>query len=142
MLEDRIAKASRKDMYLREVDIQNLMAQGMSKDTLCEELANKWRVSPRTIETQYYHLVNAMEAMVTEGRRELRASLMARNDMIFREAVRTKKFKTALDANTAQARLGGLFEPGAQENKVPEVIEVAERDFSSKPKLVSGESEE
>jgi len=93
------------------------------------------------MERQYYSLINAMASVVDEGRAELRAKLMARNDHIYRQSLSEGKYKTALDANTAQAKLGGLHEVVNKEQKMPDVINVGERDYS-KPLKAVGSSDE
>jgi hypothetical protein len=128
-------------MYIREIEIQAMMAEGFTMSQICDSLAPRYKVSPRTIENQYYALVNAMRKLVEEGRAELRAKLMAQNDLIYKKSLTEKKYKVALDATTAQAKLAGLYEPGQQETAPPDVIEVEQRDFSTRPVLVGERAE-
>lgn len=123
-------------MYERELEIQALMAEGMPKDLICQEIGRKYKISQRTVETQYYQVVDSMKNLVDEGRAELRANLMARNDLLFKRSLAEGKYKTALDVNVAQAKIGGLFNDIKDEQKPPEVIEIGEQDFSGKPQLV------
>lgn len=123
-------------MYMREVDIREMMANGANRKEICEVLGHKWKVAPKTIETQYYHLINEMAEAAEHERAELRANLMARQDSIFKKSMQEGKYKVALDATIAQAKLGGLHDTvKADERTSPEMITVAERDYSG-PVLV------
>lgn len=126
-------------MYERELKIQEMMAEGVPRETICKVIGKTYNISPRSVETQYYHIVNAMEHLATEGRAELRANLMARNDSLFKKAVADEKYKTALDINVVQAKLGGLFTEKEAQAKQPEVIEIGERDFSVVPDVAENE---
>lgn len=140
-MEDCISRATKKDMYLRELDIQRLIGEGHDRKFICETLAEKWEVSPRTIESQYYQIIDDLGKTVEDGRAELRSKLMARAEFIFKQALADKKYKTALDASVVQAKLGGLYDTKhVEDNKMPEIITVSERDYSG-PRLV-GESAE
>lgn len=68
-----------------------------------------------------------MEDMVNENKAELRATLMARNDHIFKKSLQEGKYKTALDANMAQAKLAGFGKDEVEAPKRPEFIRVSER---------------
>lgn len=125
-------------MYEREIDIQRMMAEGRSRRDICDTLGKKYGVSGRTIETQYYRIIAAMQATVEENRAELRGILMARNDYIYRLALQEGRHKTALDAVAAQAKLVGLYETEQKETKRPEIIEVGERDYSKPLQVVDG----
>ena len=118
-----------------------MMSRGISMSEICEIMAEKWSVSPRTIENQYYQIVAGMKRLVEEGRAELRAKLMTQNDLVYKKSLEEGKYKVALDATMAQARLGGLFEGITEEVEMPSVIEIDERDFSTGPRLV-GETAE
>jgi len=115
------------DMYQRELDIQALMAEGLTSKQICEELGKKWKVAPRTIRYQYEQLIQTLEAEVLEGRAELRAKLMARNDLIYKKSMQDGKYKTALDANMAQSKLAGIGEKTEEAPKRPEMITIKER---------------
>jgi hypothetical protein len=123
-------------MYERQKDIQTCMTHGKTRAETCRELAEKWKVSVRSMERQYDDMVQVIEKEVEAGRAELRAKLMARNDEIYKKSMSEAKYKTALDANIAQAKLGGLLtEKTTESNTVPQMITITERDYTS-PKLV------
>ena len=126
-----MAKATKKEMYQRELEIQELMAEGKTRDQICEICAERWKVAPRTVETQYYKLVTEMEKLVIESREELRATLMTRNDYIYQRSMKTGKHKTALDANMANAKIGGLFNEKAEMQKESKKIIITEREQPS-----------
>lgn len=130
-------------MYERQKDIQKCMTQGLTRAETCRSLADKWRVSVRSMERQYDDMVQTLEKEVEAGRAELRAKLMARNDEIYKLAMQEASYKTALDANMSQAKLGGLLtEKAVEGDKVPQLITIKEREYSS-PKLVkTGSSDE
>lgn len=132
-------KATRLELLEREQDIQRLMSQGVDRNQICEQIGRKYAISPRTVETQYYRIVDEMARMVEEGRDELRVSLMARQEMIFKQAAADGQLKTALDAINSQAKLGGLYDAKALDNKQPKVIVIGEGDFSQKSKASDDE---
>jgi hypothetical protein len=127
-------------MYNREKDIQECMAKGMTRKETCRTLGEKWKVSAYSLEHQYDQIVQAMEQVVEAGRAELRAKLMARNDEIFKKSMAEAKYKTALEANIAQAKLAGLLsEKKGEVEKPPQLITITEREFTG-PELVKGAS--
>ncbi len=136
-----MAKATKLTMIRREKAIQEMMSQGIDRTTICETLAAKEKVSAKSIERQYYQIVGAMERLVTENRSELRANLMARQEAIFKKSMEDAKYKTALDATVAQAKLGGLNETVSEETKRPEVITMREKDFSGSLEVVKPKAE-
>jgi len=110
-------------MYRREIAINEMIAEGDSKNKMCEELSIRFSVSPRSIENQYYQILKTIQTMVDENRAELRSKLMLRNDEIYKKAMTKRQFKTALDANAAQAKLGGLYDGKDSDSiQVPEII--------------------
>jgi len=112
------------------------MAEGKTRKETCRVLAEKWKVSAYSIEHQYDKLVQDLEQVVEAGRAELRAKLMARNDDIYIKSMAEAKYKTALDANTAQAKLAGLLTEGKVEaEKPPQLITITQREYTS-PTLV------
>lgn len=123
-----MAKATKKEMYQRKLDMQELIAEGKSRSEIMDTCAKSWGVSERTVETVYYSVVNDMQKLVDEGSEELRAKLMARNDYIYTRSIKTGKFKTALDANLAQAKIGGLFNEKEQKQTDTKKIVIKERD--------------
>lgn len=117
-------------MLEREKDIQKLMSEGARPGEIFQIMSEKYSVTPKAIEIQYYKIVNDMAARVKNNRDSVRADLMARNDEIFRKSMAEGKYKTALDANTAQAKLAGLHEGVMEKSKQPEFITLKEEDFS------------
>lgn len=136
-----MAKATKLEMLERERIIIELMAEGVSKTDICEKLANQYKISPRSVETQYYQIVGSMQQLVDEKKGELRANLMARQEEIFKRSMKDAKYKTALDATVAQAKLGGLYENVASEPKQPEIITIKEKDFSGSLEVVPAKAE-
>ena len=124
----------------RELEIQRLISIGVSGKSMFESVAKKFKVSPSTIKRQYYQIVEELGKQAEEGRKELRSNLMARNDYIFKQSLADGKYKTALDANMAQAKLGGLFDTQSQENEAPTKINILEGDNSGNLRVV-GEDE-
>lgn len=125
-------------MYERELEIQRMMAEGRSKVDICDIMAKKYGVSGRTVEAQYYRIVKGIQQTVEEGRAEIRATLMARNDHIYRLSLAEGKHKTALDAIQAQAKLAGLYEAEKIETKRPDIIEVESADYSKPLEVIDG----
>jgi len=125
-------------MYQRGIEIRKMIGEGYPVDQICEEIARQFKISPRTVQDQYYTILKEISLVVTEDREQLRAKLMARNETIYQKAVTERNYRTALDANMAQAKLGGLFEKEDSSKELPEIIEVTER----KPLKVVGQTDE
>jgi F0F1-type ATP synthase membrane subunit b/b' len=130
-------------MYERQKDIQTCMTHGKTRAETCRELAEKWKVSIRSMERQYDDMVQSLEKEVEAGRAELRAKLMARNDEIYKKSMAEAKYKTALDANIAQAKIGGLMvERQVEGDKVPQLITITEREYTSPTLVKTGSDNE
>jgi hypothetical protein len=136
-------KASTAEMYLRQQDIQACMAKGSTRAETAREVADKYRVSVRSIERQYDDMVVLMEKQVEAGRAELRAKLMSRNDDIYKKSMAAEEYKTALAANTEQAKLGGLLISQKSEgNEPPQIITIKEREYTGPELVKTGSSSE
>lgn len=128
-------------MYKRELDIQEMMALGEPLDTICEELSKKWNISPRTVEGQYYSIVNKMQEGLEERREELRAKLMTRSDYIYKKTLHQGNYKLAMDANRDLAKYGGILD--GKEGKKIQVPEINIEERKEPPlKVVGDESTE
>ena len=136
-----MAKSTKQIMTLREVRIQELMSEGLDRNEIVDKVSEEFNVSPRGVKDQYYRIVNELTKMVEENRGEVRARLMARNDHLYRKSLAEGKYKTALDANVAQAKLAGLNDKVEKEQRTPEVIEIKEADFSKQIALVGDKAE-
>lgn len=136
-----MAKSTKQKMILREVRIQELMADGCGRDQIVEAIAKEFDVSPRGAQDQYYRVISEVAKGVEENRAELRTHLMARNDKIYRKSMSEGKYKTALDANVAQAKLAGINETGEKETRTPEVITIKTTDMSKHVSLVGKKAE-
>ena len=118
------------------------MAEGASRNTIFETIALEEKIAERTVETQYLQVVKKMERLVDEDRAELRANLMARQEAIFKEAMKAKALKVALDSTTAQAKLAGLNEKIEKSPERPKMITLQEKDFSGKLEAVPSKKAE
>jgi hypothetical protein len=136
-----MAKSTKNLMNMREIRIQELMSQGHDKNYIVEAVSKQFNVSPRGVQDQYHRIVAAVSKMVEENRGEIRANLMARNDHLYRVSLAEGKYKTALDANVAQAKLAGLNDRVEKEHKSPDVITITEADFSKGISLVGDKAE-
>lgn len=131
--------ADKGDMLKRELDIQTMLNEGSSKSDILKTLSRKWGVSERSIDRQYARIINDIARLAAEDKMELRAKLLARTDHIYRKSLEEGRYKTALDASVAQAKIGGLHEKAEESHKLPEIIEIGVKDFSQPLKVV-GES--
>ena len=113
---------------MREIDVQEAIGEGKSRKEIFEIFSKKWGITEKSVENIYYKVVNGMKELVMEGREELRAKLMARNDLIYQKALRTGKLKTALDANLAQARIAGVNEKREDTKQESKKIVITERE--------------
>lgn len=59
-----------------------------------------------------------------------RASAIQRNEQIYRLAIESKQYKTALDANDRTAKLRGLYTEDIKKPQLPEIITIREKDQS------------
>lgn len=73
-----------------------------------------------------------MDDLIAENREqlpELKASLMARVDHIFNQALENENLKTALESINLQAKIGGIYDKKeVVEEKTPDIITVKKRD--------------
>jgi hypothetical protein len=131
-----MAKATKHQILKREQRIIELMSEGKDRNQIFDIISREDKVSPRTVETQYYRVVSSMEKLVDEDRAELRAKLMARQEAIFTKALTAGALKTALEATVAQAKLAGLNEKIEKTPERPKMITLKEQDFSGKLEAV------
>lgn len=136
-----MAKANKADMVRRERLIQELMSQGLDRNTIFRTVAEKENIAESSVCRQYYAIVSDMQKLVKDQRDELRANLMARQDAIYQRAISANNLKTALDATSAQAKLGGLYESEISSPKQPEAIIFKEKDFSNPLQVVPKKAE-
>lgn len=124
-------------MAEREAQIIDLMGKGLSCAEICRVLAPKYRVSERTIERQYYIVVNqAVQNLSDEKKKEYRAEAIARADYAYKRAVSEGNIKYALDATNLKAKITGLYEKSESNETSPTVINIQEQDFSKPLEVV------
>lgn len=121
--------ADKAQLYQRELDINFYISQGLRRKDICKKIGEKYNISPRTVERQYSSILKRMSEDIEKSRTDLRNELMTRNDEIYKRSMSEGKFKVALDANMAQAKLANLFEKQEKEEKRPEIIDIVEQDF-------------
>ena len=107
-----------------------MIIKGYEKSIILEELAKQECVSQRSIERTYHKVLKEVAKLAAEDREDLRATLLARLDHLYRAAEAEGKWKNANDAILTSARIAGLFDKEAVEQKQPEVIMVETKDFS------------
>ena len=102
-------------------------------------VAEEFNISPRTVERNYYSVVDELAKETWEQRTELRATLQSKLETIYKTAVEDGNLRAAIDACNSQARIGGLFEQRPeQQRELPTVIELSEGDF----RQIEGETNE
>ena len=94
-------------------------------------ISEKFNISERTVERQYSAVIKNIGKMVAEDRESLRSELMLRNDLIFKRSMEEGKFKTALDANMAQAKLARLFDEEVEDKQRPKIITLTQKKFDT-----------
>ena len=124
-------------MYKRGVEIRKMIGEGYPLSVIEEEIARIFKIAQATVRKQYYVILKEITQVVQEDREQLRAKLMARNETIYQKSITERQYRTALDANMAQAKLGGLFNQDDSKSKGPEIIEIAART----PLQIVGEDE-
>jgi hypothetical protein len=131
-----IAKANKKEMLERETSIRALMSEGVSKTDICEQLAKQYKVSPRTIETQYYKIVGETAELLKKRKDEVALMLYEIKLSLLDEARKTRKTKTALDIAQSIGKMAGVYDSTQAENKTPDVIKIGVRDYSGELEVV------
>lgn len=134
-----MSRANKLEMFEREQDIRQMLSEGISIPNMLKLLAKKWKCSESAIRRQYSLVMAELMEDDKVKREELRQTLIMRNDYCYRLALQEGKIKTAIDANVATAKLGGLYDKDEIAGpKLPEFVETEVKDFS-KPTLVSGD---
>ncbi len=129
-------KASKKELYQREVEIVKMIHEGHDRKHVCDVIAEKYGVTSRSIDRQYLKILKDMQESMVENKGELKASLLQKTEYIYKIALAKGNLKTALDAINSQAKIAGILSViEANKPKVPEIITIREED-QSKPKLV------
>lgn len=123
--------ATKLEMIKREQRIRSLMGEGRATFEILSIVAEEYKVTENAIRKQYELILKDIQKLMKEERHNLRATLMARQDEIFKEAMSKKNLKVALESTNAQAKLGGLYEHEVSEAKRPEAIIFKEKDFSA-----------
>lgn len=133
-------QATKQELLDREALIVSLIANGVEKKAIFEEVATKYDLSPRSVERQYYYIIGEMAKEAEAARTELRGTLMARYDLIYKKALADDNLKSALDACNSQAKVGGLLERKTEDKgpELPKVLEFTERDDGEPLKVVPG----
>ena len=123
-------------MLEREADIRKLLSEGTPRIDLCEQLARKYRVSPRTIEAQYYKIVAESATLLREKRDEIAVMLFEVKLSLLEEARKQRKTKTALDVAQSIGKMAGVYDQAQTETKTPEVIKIGVADYSGELEVV------
>lgn len=129
---------SKDQLYQRELDIHFYISEGFKRKEIFKKISEKYKISERTVERQYYSILKRLSQDIEDSRSNLRNELMTRNDEIYKRAMSEGKFKVALDANMAQAKLAQLDKDQEKEEKRPEIITLVEKKFDTL-KVVSGD---
>ena len=141
MKKDRAPRATKKDLYMREVLIMDLIGKNKSRVEICEIMAEKFNISHHTATKQYEKVVRKMQEDLQKERETLAIQLIERNNEIYRRCMAEAKYKTAIDANHLIAKIAGMFrEKQESSNDKPKFITVREKD-QSKPKLEIAKAE-
>lgn len=128
-------------MYEREKEIRLMLSEGTSIPQMLKIMADKWKCAETTIRRQYLEIMKELSEDDKFKREELRQTLIMRNDYCYRLALAEGKIKTAIDANVATAKLGGLFDNNeVKRQDMPKFIDTEVKDFS-KPIKAVGEDE-
>jgi hypothetical protein len=126
-----MARATKIELLNRYKMIHTLITDGYGREYVIETVAAKFNISPKTVETQYYQIVNGFVKLAEEQRKELQGTLLARQEEIYRKAMGEGQYKLALEATLAQSKTAGIQEkPQEAAPKRTEVITIKERDFS------------
>jgi hypothetical protein len=110
-----VAESNKLAIVRREKRISDLLSEGRNKAEICQILAGEFKVSPRTVERQYYSIVNELARESQESKMELRGTLLARLDQVYHAALADNKLQIAVNAISAQAKIGGLHDPKPQD---------------------------
>lgn len=116
--------ASKQAILERRARIMDCIEQGMTSSEIFNRLSREEKVSPRTIERTYYQIIDEMAMIQNEHKNELRATILARQEYIYKRAVKNNNMNLALRCLGDIAKVGGLFDQKAkEETDLPKVIE-------------------
>ncbi len=139
-LEDSIAKSNKIMMLERAKEIRKLIGEGKARQDICDEMGLRHKVSSRTIETQYYKIVNETAESLTQHRPEIALSTLEKQNLIYIKCMNERKYKTALDATVCIAKLAKLYDKEDISPKMPDIT-VTQEDFSKPLAVVGGEDD-
>lgn len=140
-LEDCIAKSNKIVMAERANEIRKMIAEGKARQVICDDMGLRHKVSSRTIETQYYKIVNETAESLSEHRPEIALSTLEKQNLIYIKCMNERKYKTALDATVAIAKLAKLYDSENITPKMPDIT-VTQEDFTKPLAVVGGEDEQ
>lgn len=126
---------------MRGQEIRRMLEEGYSVVQIKNELSRKFNVSEYTIESQYYSILKEVSEVAKYDKEVFRAKLLSRAESIYKKAINANQFRTALEANMAQAKLLGLFDKQESSDAVPQIIEVSGRTEDA-PAQLTGDTNE
>lgn len=131
--------ATKQSILERRSRVISCIEQGMPSSEIFDSLSREEKVSPRTIERTYYQIIDEMAMIQNEHKNELRATILARQEYIYKRAIKNQNMNLALRCLNDIAKVGGLFEQKSKEEPdLPKVIEY----YDSTPlKAISGKEE-
>ena len=115
-------RASRKDMHLREQEIVGLIAIGLARADISEKLAEKFRISRKSIERQYDNIIENWVTIDKDKIDQAKANYIMRLEGLYIKAYNDKQWKIAAEIIEKQAKIMGVYSPKAQtEDKAPTI---------------------
>lgn len=132
-------RASKKEMAQREQDICQLIAIGLKRTDISDELAAKYKVSKIAIERQYDRIINDW---ITEEKDKLdlaKAQYIMQLRHLHQKAVEAGQWKTAAEIVEKQAKMMGLYNIKSQTQEDKPEINIVPRSLTVVPKAENGD---
>jgi len=116
-------------MLLREIAINEYIAQGLKRKQVCNKVAARFNISPRTVERQYSKVLKQITEELSNSRENVRSELLTKIDAIYKYSMEEGKPKVALDACLAHAKLAKLDKESEAQDTRPKFINLTEMKF-------------
>jgi hypothetical protein len=134
-------RATKKEKYMRTVEVMNLMLKGWREPEIVEHLQRKWSIKSE-VNIRRYIQAAFKEWVRNEAKNNsaLREKYLDRLEMLFRSAVEKEHIKIALEVQKEINELSGMYIETKDERNAPEIITISAVD-QSRPALPAAQSE-
>lgn len=137
-----MAKATKKEMYQREMDTLGLIGEGKSRTEIVEICSKSWGVAERTAQDFYYRVLNNVYSAenLEETRNETKSVVMTQLTELYKMAIKTGNIAQA--ANIVKLKMQAIenfYKAGETKTETKKIV-ISERD-SAPLKIVGDKAE-